>query len=245
MLRILHRGQVWSAALEAEGHGSPVRKLVTGRRKVVTGKIHGRKFDGGSIQWESAIERDFLVGELFTRDTVLVQGQPHTLRAWSDTGGFSHTPDFLLRKEGADVRDTVVEVKASYFASLPGADERLAVSAACHIAMGYDWSMRTEAEVQAQPRLANCCFLLRYRAAGVRQGLAPRIAALLDAAPSTLGVRACIARIDGRPETRFEIYSLACSGEVELDLDVPLGPDTPILRCRPGPLRGGRGSVPR
>ena len=239
MVRTVHGGTVWSAALESSGDDSPVRRLVTGRRRSVTGRIYGRKFPGGSCPWESALERDYLVGELFNPGTASIQGQPHRLRAWSDRRVLHHTPDFLVRRTADDGRELVVEVKASYFASKPEAEETLAVSAACHRALGYDWSLLTEAEIQAQPRLGNCEFLLRYRAADTRDGLSHRIAALLAVYPDALDVRACVDGIDGRPGTRFEIYSLACSGEVVLDLNAPLGPGTRVLACRPGNT-GGR-----
>lgn len=233
MVRFVDRGVVWHARIVAPEDGRPARKIITGRRRRVTGYVPSRKAAGpGLVPWESELERDCVVLAEFRPAVRAIVAQPHTLEAWSDADSFEHTPDYLLRSGGAaEDDDEVVEVKPGARALEPETERRLRISAAAHRALGFSFSVLGEAEIRAQPRLANATLLLRYRLAAAREGLAHRIATLLAGADGGLSIRECVQAIDGSASTRFEIYALACRGLVELDLAVPLGPDTAVLRC--------------
>lgn len=240
MVRIVDLGVVWHARIVAPEDGRPARKIVTGRRRRVTGYVPSRKAASpGLVPWESELERDCVVLAEFRPSVRAIVAQPHTLEAWSDAESFEHTPDYLLRLGQAGEDDEVVEVKPGVRALQPETERRLRISAAAHRALGFSFSVLGEAEIRAQPRLANAEILLRYRLAAAREGFVHRIATLLGSADGRLTVGDCVRAMDGDPSARFEIYALACRGVVELDLSAPLGPDTAVLRCH---LPAGRGA---
>lgn len=241
MVRIVDLGVVWHARIVAPEDGRPARKIVTGRRRRVTGYVASRKAASpGLVPWESELERDCLVLAEFRPAVRAIVAQPHTLEAWSDADSFAHTPDYLMKSGGAaEDDDEVVEVKPGARALEPETERRLRISAAAHRALGFAFAVFGEAEIRAQPRLANAEILLRYRLADAREGLVHRIATLLASAGGRLTVRDCVRAMDGGLAARFEIYALACRGLVELDLSAPLGPDTAVLRCH---LPAGRGA---
>ncbi len=241
MVRIVDLGVVWHARIVAPEDGRPARKIVTGRRRRVTGFVPSRKAASpGLVPWESELERDCVVLAEFRPAVRAIVAQPHTLEAWSDADSFEHTPDYLLRSGGAaEDDDEVVEVKPGTRALKPETKRRLRISAAAHRALGFSFSVLGETEIRAQPRLANPEILLRYRLAAAREGLAHRLATLLASAGGRLTIGDCARAMDGGPAVRFEIYALACRGLVELDLSAPLGPGTAVLRCH---LPAGRGA---
>ena len=113
MVRIVDLGVVWHARIVAPEDGRPARKIVTGRRRRVTGFVPSRKAASpGLVPWESELERDCVVLAEFRPAVRAIVAQPHTLEAWSDTDSFEHTPDYLLKSGGAaEDDDEVVEVK--------------------------------------------------------------------------------------------------------------------------------------
>ncbi len=232
MVRFVDRGVVWHVRVVAPEDGRPARKIITGRRRRVTGYVPSRKAGSpGLVPWESELERDCVVLAEFRPSVLAIAAQPHTVEVWTDESSFEHTPDYLLGTGQAAEADEVVEVKPAARALQPEIERRLRISAAAHRALGFTFSVLGEAEIRAQPWLANAILLLRYRLAAAREGLAHRIATLLAGADGGLSIRECVQAIDGSASTRFEIYALACRGLVELDLAVPLGPDTAVLRC--------------
>lgn len=231
MVRIEFQGAIWHARIVKPEDGRPARKIVTGRRRRVTGYVASRKADSpGLVPWESELERDCLTVAEFRPAVLAIAPQPHTLELRADADSFGHTPDFLFASgHGAG---EVVEVKPATRALAPETERRLRISAAAHRALGFSFSVLSEDCIRVQPRLANAQYLLRYRLAASRDGLPHRLATLLAAAGGRLTVGGCVRAVDGKASTRFEIYALACRGIIELDLSAPLGPDTAVLGCR-------------
>lgn len=232
MVRFVDQGVVWRARIVASDDGRPARNIITGRRRRTTGYVPSRKAGNpGLVPWESELERDCVIVAEFRPSVLAIASQPHTLEVWTDGAAFEHTPDYLFGPGPAAGGDEVVEVKPAAHALRPETERRLRASAAAHRALGFTFSVIGEAEIRAQPRLANAHLLLRYRLAAARDGLAHRLATLLARADGRLTLGDCVRAIDGKASTRFEIYALACPGFVELDLGAPLGPDTTVLRC--------------
>jgi hypothetical protein len=233
VVRIVDRGVVWHARVIAPEDGRPARKIVTGRRRRVTGFVPSRKAgSGGLIPWESELERDYVVVAELCPEVKSIIAQPHTLEVWSDAGSFQHTPDYLVGSGRDSDPGKVIEVKPDKRSLEPETERRLRISAEAHRALGFTFSVAGESVIRARPRLTNVQTLLRYRLAATRDGLPHRVATLLASAVDGMSVDECVRALDGRPSTRFELYALSCRGLLDLDLSVPLGPDTALLGCR-------------
>ena len=62
MIRFVDRGVAWYARIAPPEEGRPARKIITGRRKRVTGLFPSRKAGHlGLIPWEFELERDYLI----------------------------------------------------------------------------------------------------------------------------------------------------------------------------------------
>ncbi len=161
MVRIVDLGVVWHARIVAPEDGRPARKIVTGRRRRVTGFVPSRKAASpGLVPWESELERDCVVLAEFRPSVRAIVAQPHTLEAWSDAESFEHTPDYLLRAGQAGEDDEVVEVKPGVRALQPETERRLRISAAAHRALGFSFSVLGEAETgrsRGSPTSRSCC----------------------------------------------------------------------------------------
>ena len=242
MIRVLHEGRIWRARLEAPADGRPARKVVTGRRRRDTGMVSTRKaVRGGLVTWESTLESDLVVVEDLEPRTTTISHQPHTLHVWNEALEFRHTPDFLLGRRAGTGEPEVVEVKTPRHSEQPDMAERLAISEACHRAMGFEFSVRGPANIRIEPRLSNCHLLRRYRMVAVRPGVGHAVATLLGQAGAALSVEACVRAIDGDPRTRFELYALVCAGVLHLDLATPLSPMTVVTGCDLNALTSGNG----
>jgi hypothetical protein len=233
VVRIVDCGVVWHAHIIEPEKGRPARKIVTGRRRRVTGFAPSRKAcSDGLVPWESELERDCIAVAEFQQDVESIVAQPHTLEVTSDFSAFQHTPDFLFEVSSTASGQQVVEVKPDGLALEPETERRLRISAKAHCALGFAFQVLGEGAIRAEPRLANAQLLLRYRLAAVRRGLAHRLSTLSAKADGRLSIGACVRALDGNPTTRFELYSLACRGLLELDLSTPLGSATIIRGCR-------------
>jgi hypothetical protein len=232
MIRVDHDGILWRANLVMPLPGQPAREVVTGRRKRVTGTSTSRKSAAcRDIVWESGIERSFITLQEFDERTTFIVAQPHTIRVWNDEEQFSYTPDFLLGRNGVDGLPEIVEIKPRLPSSDSDSSLMHSILAVCYDALGYSFSIRVQVDTHSQPRLRNCQLLLRWQHAAVRPNLTYLVTTLFLASKDTLTLGACVAEIDNLPNTRFELYALACRGNLQLDLSVPLGPTTRILNA--------------
>lgn len=83
---------VHSSASFANG---PVRKVVTGRRRGVTGYVPSRK-GGGLVPFESILERDLIDRMKEEAGIAAFLAQPETFRWRRDGRARRYTPDFLV-----------------------------------------------------------------------------------------------------------------------------------------------------
>lgn len=238
MIRIAHEGVIWRACVEAPDDGSPARKVVTGRRHRLTGAVPSHKsLTSRDLVWESPNELWLVQLESFNPETAFIVAQPHTLHAWTDGREFRHTPDFLLGRTTAYEPAEVVEVKPQELIGGSSMLQILRISEACHRALGFDFSIRTITESGVRQKLANCRYLLRYQKVATRPSLVHTVVTLFVNSEKPFTIQACVAGIDGQPETRFELYALACMGLIDFDLTIPLGPETRIVNTKLPPMK--------
>jgi hypothetical protein len=223
---------MWYFELKIPEDGRPARKVVTGRRHRLTGNAPCRKSLGfNEMVWESELELMFIILETFDPKTTTISAQPHTLYVRSDKFCFHYTPDFILGRDPILGPPEVVEIKPTNVKFDDQTLLKLAVSRACYREIGHDFSIRTQSHIAAKPRICNAKLLLRYQAAAIRPGLSYLVSKIFCARESDLTISDCVAKIDGNPDTRFELYALACAGLIEIDLNEPLCPQTRIMNC--------------
>lgn len=143
-----------------------VRKI----HNVNSWKVIGRSFSPKmrmSFDWESTLERDWLLC-LDGNPAVRALGvQPRTFNYFYEDRWHRYTPDVEVHWVAADELPTIYEVKPRAVAdSLPFKQKASAIGIAVQ-AKGYRFEVVTEAEIRAEPRLSNLRFLKYYSAVDV------------------------------------------------------------------------------
>ncbi|MGF7178493.1 hypothetical protein [Azospirillum doebereinerae] len=177
------------------------------------------------LPFESLLERDLMVIQDVDPNVANFALKPETL-VW--TGGQreqSYTPDFrVVTQEGKVVyREAMPRRKFDADPSLKGRRSR--ITDAC-VARGASFELWTETEIRKQPRLANCrriraavAFLTPANLTIVRTGL-------VDGRPISLATLQAI--IGSDPLLVGALLGLVAVGELTLDLDAVIGPDTQL-----------------
>lgn len=201
-----------------------MRRIPLSRRSHVTGF---GSFETGLVEHESALERDFALLASFDDAGAMIVSQPITIRFDSADGLRRYTPDFSVR--WSDGRFELVEVK--YRADLLANWRRLrpgfmAARAAAREAGGR-FRIATERNIRI-PRLDNARRLVPLRRSAIDSEVKERA---LRAARS---VTACTfgAIVDATGRDRIEALGIAwrliAQGAIAVDLDRPIGFDTPV-----------------
>ena len=203
----------------------PVRAIPISHRSV-TGRLASRPGQP-AIAFESTLERDFALLQLFDLTVETVEEQPVRIEYMgSDGRPTRYTPDFLVVYKGGARAPRLVEVK--YQAEL---EERAAqyagrFEAARRYAFDRDWSFEVATETTIRtPRLENARFLLPYRRQSAPPDRCHRLLERLATAEAiSVGdlLRAVFTSLADQQTGLPCLWHLVATGRIAADLDRPL-----------------------
>ena len=183
---------------------------------------------GCEYPFESLPERDAMVLLDIDPGVVAFHSQPETFR-WVDAGrARRYTPDILVERRdgGREYREVKPRKVRDLDPTLDGRLDRILIECA---ARGAAFAFWTKEEIQGQPRLSNA---KRLRSsldfvdeASVR---IVRAAIAAERLPTTLGALA--RRLNGSTNLEATVLGLTVRGELAIDITLPLGGATPLVR---------------
>jgi hypothetical protein len=189
----------------------------------VTG-FHG--LPTGAVDYESALERDFVLLTRFDDPTVRIRSQPITLHFEYEGRQRRYTPDYLVEGGG---RFELVEIK--YEADLqqlaaqlqPGFDAARGWAAQS----GGTFRIATERTIRV-PRLLNARRLLPLRGVPVDPELARAVTAAAKQIETPTFGRLVDAISADRTQVLATVWRLIARGELMVDMSEPIGFATPV-----------------
>lgn len=96
---------------------------------------------------------------------------------------------------------------------------------------GVTFEIYSRRDLEAHPRLRASRDIVYHRCRELDAHLPMRLAATFAGRPPRkLGE--VHAFLGGTPEDWFDVLALVAKGHVEVDMDMPLGPDMPVIECR-------------
>ena len=209
----------------------PVRAIPINHRSV-TGRLASRPGQP-AIAFESTLERDFALLQLFDLTVKTVEEQPVRIEYMGSDGRTArYTPDFLVVYKGGARAPRLVEVK--YQAELEEKADQYAArfEAARRYASDRNWSFEVATETTIRtPRLENVRFLLPYRRQPVSPGRFDRLLDRLAAAEAiSVGnlLRAVFTTIADQQTGLPCLWHLVATGRIAADLDRPLTMTSPL-----------------
>ena len=223
----------FSAALNvrAKIRPMPVRAIPISHRSV-TGRLASRPGQP-AIAFESSLERDFALLQLFDLTVESVEEQPVRID-YLTTGGrpSRYTPDFLVIYKSNRPSPRLVEVK--YRAELEEKADQYAArfDAARIYAAGRGWRFEVATEETIRtPRLGNARFLLPYRRQAADPGHCCRLMDTLSTAGSmAVGdlLRSVFPSLEGQQQGLPSLWHLVATGRITADFDQPLTMASPL-----------------
>lgn len=195
-----------------------MRRIPLSRRSHVTG-FHG--MPTGAVEYESALERDFVLLTRFDDPEVRIRSQPITLHFEYGARQRRYTPDYLVEGGG---RFELVEIK--YEADLqrlaaqlqPGFDAARGWAAQ----FGGTFRVATERTIRS-PRLLNARRLLPLRGVPVDPELALAVTAAAKQIDTPTFGRVVDAISADRTQVLATVWRLIARGELMVDLSEPIG----------------------
>jgi hypothetical protein len=199
----------------------PVRRIGASPRSV-TGAVTGA--DGSFIDFESLLERDYLVLTRFRYPTAKIEEQPVKIPYVMDSGRKSHyTPDFLVEYEQGP--SELVEVKPAEILVKEKEAFRARFAAAAEYAAdnGWDFVIKSEIDIKL-PILRNAHFLIHYRTLKPKPELSARLMFGAGAGPIPVGslIASAIRETSERYSAIPQAWRLLAIGMLDADLNVPL-----------------------
>lgn len=201
-----------------------MRRIPLSRRSHIIGI---QPLPSGSVEHESALERDFVTLTSFVDPTVCITSQPVTIHFLEQGIRRRYTPDFLL--SGAGRRIELIEIK--YEADLHDHRERMRPGFAAADAWAREragtFRVVTEFAIRG-PQLVNAQRLLPLRAAPIDSARAAEVVAAMRSqrAPTVGSVLAAVPRDSISLAT---LWRLIARGTVTADFSAAISFDTPIL----------------
>lgn len=205
----------------------PVRRIGANPRSV-TGAVTGA--DGNFIDFESLLERDYLVLTRFQHPVAQIEEQPVNIPYVMDSGRKSHyTPDFLV-DFGQGINE-LVEVKPAEVLLEEKETFRARFAAAAEYASERGWIFVIKSEIDIKlPVLSNAHFLIHYRTLKPKPDLCARLQSAADAGPIavsnliTNAIREAAERFSAIPQ----VWHLLATGKLGADLNVPLNQNSVV-----------------
>lgn len=209
---------------------APVRTIGTSRR-CLTGRVS--LATGGGADFESSLERDWLLVLDFDPSVRLVREQPFSIEYFLGKQKRRYTPDVLVEYERRDSRQTIVyEVKprSELKANWDLYKARFKAATRCCRVEGWRFKIVTEQEIRT-PMLHNARFLRRYRNMATEQTLCDQLLFSLRALGETTP-QALLAGAYWHSEARMTalpmLWKLVADRKILTLLDKPLTMSSPI-----------------
>ncbi|MFC3676224.1 TnsA endonuclease N-terminal domain-containing protein [Ferrovibrio xuzhouensis] len=199
----------------------PVRRI-RGNPRSVTGAVTGA--DGNYIDFESLLERDYLILTRFWHPSAKIEEQPVKIPYVTDRGRASnYTPDFLV-DFGTGTSD-LVEVKPAEVLIEEKEKFRARFAAAADFASDKGWRFVIKSEIDIRlPVLPNAHFLLHYRTLKPKPDLCARLMRAAESGPKSVGD--LIAATIREPSERYaaipQVWHMLATGILDTDLNTPL-----------------------
>ena len=192
----------------------------------VTGRLASRPGQP-AIAFESTLERDFALLQLFDLTVDSVEEQPVRIEYMgSDGRPTRYTPDFLVIYKGSTRSPRLVEVKYQAELEEKAAQYAARFEAARRYGSDRGWSFEVATETTIRtPRLENARFLLPYRRQSADPGRCHRLLEQLTTADAiSIGdlLRAAFATIADQQTGLPCLWHLVATGRIVTDLDRPL-----------------------
>lgn len=204
------------------------RRIGTNRRSL-TGQV---AFRGGSVPFESSLERDFAMIQDFDSAVLELAAQPVRIDFELADGKSAHyTPDYLVTYW--DGRQLLCEIKYRSNLWEEWAVLKPRFRAAIRYARlhGMEFRIFTEVEIRGSGYLGNIIFLRGYlnveRDEGVEEHLVRTLAVLGETTPETL-LLAAFWDIENRMRAVASLWRLVATGRIIMDLHLPLTMHAPI-----------------
>lgn len=199
--------------------------------RALTGRV---SMSGGAVaEYESSLERDWLIALDFDWRVVRIQEQPYTLSYELNGEKRRYTPDVLVVFDDGKAQWTVVyEVKGREDLWLKWSEHRPRYKAAVHDCRAKGWRFRivTEREIRT-PYLSNIKFLRRYRDLTPlkmhKEALLYSLRALGPTTPQAL-LAAVWWDEDKQLMALTELWRLVSTREIGASLETPLTMSTQI-----------------
>lgn len=199
----------------------PVRRI-RGNPRSVTGAVTGA--DGNFIDFESLLERDYLILTRFWHPNARIEEQPVKIPYVTERGRASHyTPDFLVNF-GAGSSE-LVEVKPAEVLIEEKEKFRARFAAAAEFASDRGWVFVIKSEIDIKlPALPNAHFLLHYRTLKPKAELCARLLLMAEDGPISVGdlITAAIRESAERYAAIPQVWHLLATGMLDADMNVPL-----------------------
>lgn len=199
----------------------PVRRI-RGNQRSVTGSITGA--DGNFIDFESLLERDFLVLTRFRYPAAKIEEQPLKLSYVTALGRKSHyTPDFLVEYDRGPAE--LVEVKPAKILVENREEFRDRFAAATEFAESKGWQFVIRSEIDIRvPMLRNAHFLIHYQSLKPKPELCARLLQVIKNGPLPVGdlISGAIRDVSERYTAIPQVWHLLATGTLDADLNVPL-----------------------
>jgi len=210
----------------------PVRTIPLSHRSV-TGRLASRPGQP-AVAFESSLERDFALLQLFDPAVETVEEQPVRIAYTAPDNRPAHyTPDFLVvcRPDGPPPRLVEVKYQAELDAKAP--DYAARFEAARHYATRRGWRFEVVTEVAIRtPRLENARFLLPYRDRPADPGRCRRLLDRIEEGGAMAAgdlLRAAFPSLGDQAAGLPCLWHLVATGRIAVDLDLPLTMTT-VLR---------------
>ena len=203
----------------------PVRAIPISHRSV-TGRLASRPGQP-AIAFESTLERDFALLQLFDLTVDSVEEQPVRIEYMGSDGHLTrYTPDFLIVYKGGARAPRLVEVKYQAELEEKAAQYAGRFEAARRYGSDRGWSFEVATETMIRrPRLENARFLLPYRRQFATPDRCHRLLERLAAAEAiSIGdlLRAAFTTIADQQTGLPCLWHLVATGRIAADLDRPL-----------------------
>ncbi|MBP7065181.1 TnsA endonuclease N-terminal domain-containing protein [Ferrovibrio sp.] len=194
------------------------RKIGPGRQSITGMVANG----DDPIEFESTLERDYVVLTKFREPDAEIQDQPEKVWFINERGRKTkYVPDFLVRH--ASGYTELVEVKPRKILTEQKDFFAARFDAAREFARKRGWEFQIYSEIHIRiPMLRNAHFLTPYRSQKVKPDLCARL--LLTVKRGRLPVSELIAAVAGNREERLyaipQVWHLVSTGRLSVDLNV-------------------------
>lgn len=199
----------------------PVRRI-RGNQRSVTGAITGA--DGNFIDFESLLERDFLVLTRFRYPTAKIEEQPLRVPYTTVRGRKSHyTPDFLVEYDRGPAELVEVKPAKMLVENKEEFQDRFSAATEFAAAKGWQFVIRSEIDIRV-PMLRNAHFLIHYRTLKPKPELCARLLRTIRTGPAPVSevISSAIREGSERYTAIPQVWHLVATGILDADLNAPL-----------------------